>query len=153
PPRTWSSDLHKVLGVYGLPFQLFYAWSGAMLAIGAVLVEPALVVGLFDGDRQAAIAARGASLAGRPQAPGVEAPLPDLDALVARARVEVPGMEPRWIGVEQVGDQASAVSMFGYVPGVAFAEANLVFAAADGRILRKVIPAEESAFQRFEAWF
>src|SRR6185295_4635711 len=58
--RTWSSDLHKVLGVFGLPYQLLYAWTGAVLSLSFATVQPAFVATLFGGDAHAARAARGA---------------------------------------------------------------------------------------------
>ncbi len=152
-PRTVASDVHKVLGVLGLPFQLFYAWSGAVLAIGVVLVEAPFVAALFDGDLEAAIVARGEAAAAIQPPTGRPAPLPDLDATLATVRAAVPGIAPSWIGVEHVGDEASVISVFGDLASVPFGTANVIVRARDGVVLHTATPTSASSFQKFEAWF
>jgi uncharacterized iron-regulated membrane protein len=153
-PRTWSSDVHKVLGVFGLPYQLLYAWSGAMLCLAYVSVQPLFTATVFGGDERAAAVARGEAPEAETKPTGrLIGTLPDLDAMVARARTEVPGIEPSWIGIEHVGDEASTVSVYGEVPGIAFGSANVVFRARDAAVLHAQHPASATTYQRFEAWF
>jgi uncharacterized iron-regulated membrane protein len=150
--RTWSSDLHKVLGVFGLPYQLAYAWTGAVLSLSFATVQPALVETVFHGDASAARAARGDNIE-LPEPTGRQTgQLPDLDAALARARQELPGLEPTWIGIEYVGDEHSSVNIWGSLPGVPFSTANVLLRAADNTLIA-VTPAEGGAFARFEAWF
>jgi len=152
--RTWSSDLHKVLGLFGLPFQLYYAWTGAVLCLAWVLVEPTFAAAVFGGDERAhSLAARGTE----PEPPAATGrlrhQLPDLDRTVAHAQREVPGLEPTWIGVEHVGDEASSIGIYGKIPGVAFGTGFVRFQASDGKLLAKVAPSDATTLQTFEAWF
>ncbi|HEU4579249.1 MAG TPA: PepSY-associated TM helix domain-containing protein [Polyangiaceae bacterium] len=150
--RTWASDLHKVLGVFGLPYQLMYAWTGAVLSLSFATVQPALTEALFHGDAQTARAARG-DFSDLPDPTGKQTgQLPDLDAALARARQELPGLEPSWISIEHVGDEHSSVNIWGSVPGVPFGTANVVLSAADNALIG-LTPATGGPFARFEAWF
>jgi uncharacterized iron-regulated membrane protein len=56
--RFSASDAHKVLGVFGLPFALMFAWSGALLGLWAYLSLP-IVHGMFGGDNAAFERAQG----------------------------------------------------------------------------------------------
>jgi len=54
--RLWLSDLHKVLGLWLLPFHLIMTYTGAVLGLGGLLLIVA-AYSAFDGDKQAAIEA------------------------------------------------------------------------------------------------
>lgn len=151
--RTWSSDMHKVLGVFGLPYQIFYAWTGAVLCLAGMSVGPTFEAMVFGGDERAAGAARGES--GEVLEPTGKSTgrLPDLDVAVERARAAVPGLEPDWIGIEHVGDEGSVIGVYGEVPGMAFGSAEVLFAASDGRLIRAFTPEAATSLTRFEAWF
>jgi uncharacterized iron-regulated membrane protein len=152
--RTWTSDLHKVLGVFGLPYQLLYAWTGAVLALGYPIVEPLFENVAFGGDPKAVAVARGDSpeaiVAATGQRTGA---LPDIDALVAMAERRVPGLHPTWIGLEHVGDAASTLSLSGDAEGTAFGAIDVVMRVSDGALLSARGPANASVYQRFESWF
>jgi uncharacterized iron-regulated membrane protein len=152
-PRSWASALHELLGVLALPFQLGYAWTGAMLALGLITVEPALLATLFRGDRAAASAVHGD--AGEPPAPSGRplGQLPQLDQLLARARRELPELQPNWIGIEYVGDERSSVSIYGDVTSLPFGSAGVMLNAADGAVLGVMRAEHTHALERFEAWF
>src|SRR4051794_11867432 len=47
--RTLWSDMHKVVGVLGLPFQLIYSYTGALLVFGPVLLT-AIAGPVFGND-------------------------------------------------------------------------------------------------------
>lgn len=150
--RTWSSDLHKVLGVFGLPYQLFYAWSGAVICLSGATVEPTFRAALFGGDARAELAARGQHATIEPTGQRSSA-LPNLDALVVRARGALPGLTPNWIGIEHVGDENSLIRVDGQLPGIAFGSAQVWLRASDGRVVWTLNPRNATALQRFEAWF
>ncbi|HMI85429.1 MAG TPA: PepSY-associated TM helix domain-containing protein [Polyangiaceae bacterium] len=91
--RVLWSDMHKVLGVMGLPFQLMYAYTGAFIVLGPILLN-AFVGPVFGGDR-----ARAAQLAlGIEPSPvssaGPPAHVLPLDALERRAHAARPDLEP-----------------------------------------------------------
>ena len=150
--RTWSSDMHKVLGVFGLPYQLMYGWTGAVLSLSFLTVQPAFVASVFHGDASAAAVARGQGPEPPEPSHRLSATLPDLDALVARAVRELPGLKPNWIGIEYVGDERSSVSVYGEIAGLPFGSAGVLLNAADGAVLGVARPLA-GVFQRFEAWF
>ncbi len=152
--RTWTSDLHKVLGVFGLPYQLFFAWSGAMLCVAGVAVEPALRAGAFHGDARALAAARGepAEVDAMPTGT-LQNELPDVDALLLRARQEIPGLSQTWLGIEHFGDTASIARIYGTEPSRAFGNGNVVLRTRDASLLGVSRAQTAGAFPRFEAWF
>jgi uncharacterized iron-regulated membrane protein len=152
--RTWTSDLHKVLGVFGLPYQLLYAWTGAVLCLGYLVVEPVFLQGVFAGNERARAEARGESAEAAAPPTGKLLPrLPDIDALVALAERRMPGANLSWVGLEHVSDEASTLSLYGDIEGGAFGSVDVVLRARDGALLSAHGPAEANAYQRFEAWF
>lgn len=161
PARTWASDVHKVLGVFGLPYQILYAWTGLVLCLGFVTVEPVFRAAMFRGDRRAAAAARGPGAGAPTQASAVPDPTvnrqddgsPDVDALLAGASRQVPGLRPTWIGLSHPREPQASIDVYGRVDGVLFGIANVVLRARDGAVLRSAGPAGASSYQRFEAWF
>jgi uncharacterized iron-regulated membrane protein len=133
--RVLWSDMHKVLGVMGLPFQLMYALTGALLCF--VSVALALFVGpVFGGDRDAA----SASLWGEPpkvRASDRNAPAParlGLDAVVAKARAAVPGFQPLYIRLEALGRPEATASVWGEQAGRLFRRGDVVLRVADGAL-------------------
>lgn len=152
--RTWSSDMHKVLGVFGLPYQLMYAWTGAVLGLGYGTLDSAFQQAVFGGQEQAMQVARGESARDRIEPTGkLLATLPDLDAAVAAAERRLPGLAPTWIGIEHVGDESSSVAVYGDLPGAAFGNAEVLVRARDAELLSASEPGAQSSYQRFEAWF
>jgi uncharacterized iron-regulated membrane protein len=164
PARTWASDLHKVWGVFGLPYQLLFAWTGAVLSIGYLTVEPAFRELAFGGDARAMSLAQGEPVVRVPEpngkSPGdarkvepAAARLPDLDSLLVRAERLLPGLRADWIGIERVARADSTVSVYGAVDERAFGTGWVVFSASDARVLAAHGGRDSSAFERFDAWF
>jgi uncharacterized iron-regulated membrane protein len=52
-PRALWSDLHKVLGMWGLPFQIMIALTGALICVLGML-SPHVGRAVFDGNKEAA---------------------------------------------------------------------------------------------------
>jgi uncharacterized iron-regulated membrane protein len=164
PARTWASDLHKVWGVFGLPYQLLFAWTGAVLSIGYLTVEPVFREVAFGGDARAMSVAQGEPAVRVPAASGTNpsgaakgepavCPLPDLDGLLARASELLPELRADWIGIEHVARADSTVSVYGDVDARAFGTGWVVFSASDARVLGTHGLREAGAFERFDAWF
>ena len=85
--RVVWSDLHKVAGVFGLPFQLVYALTGSMMVLSPLLFE--LSIGpVFAGDAARAAAPRVRSWRTRPRSISVPLPSPcrSTRSSLARAR-------------------------------------------------------------------
>ena len=149
--RTWLSDMHKVLGVLGLPFQLLYAWSGAVLCLGWVTIVPVFERAVFDGNAVAALVVRGERPLPAANRPASHA-LHNLDDLMNQARAAVPRLEPNYLWLEHPGGDAARATVYGRVPGVPFGNAQVVLDAHDGQLLRVSDPHRANSLQRFEAW-
>jgi uncharacterized iron-regulated membrane protein len=87
--RVLFSDLHKLLGVLGLPFQLLYAYTGAFIVLSPLLVHA--VTPHFDAaERRAGLAEWGdAELP--PEPPGLAVAVLSVDELAGRARTLLEG--------------------------------------------------------------
>jgi uncharacterized iron-regulated membrane protein len=146
PARTvrvlWS-DLHKVLGVMGLPFQAMFAFTGAMLGLSALLLG-AFVGPVFDGNESAA----GEALWGRdPQvkASGKLGPGLSLDQLLARAQARFPGLEVTFAQVQQRGDANAVVKFWGERRSSLFARGQLSLRASDGFVVSETFTGRDAA--------
>ncbi|AUX48184.1 iron uptake protein [Sorangium cellulosum] len=142
--RVLWSDMHKVLGVMGLPFQVMYAYTGAFFvflgAVVQVFTGPA-----FGGDAaRADRAAWGASYVQEP-APGVPARGLTLDELAARARAAEPRLVPEMARIRHPGLDSGTVDIRGSVEGVPFGRGLVRLRATDGAVLSLDAPGAEGA--------
>ncbi|WP_433931242.1 PepSY-associated TM helix domain-containing protein [Sorangium cellulosum] len=142
--RVLWSDMHKVLGVMGLPFQVLYAYTGAFIVFLGVLV-PAFTGPVFGGDAaRADRAVWGASYAEEP-APGAPARGLALDELTARARTAVPGLAPERYRIRHHGLDSATVDIRGPVEGAPFGRAIVRLRATDGAVVSVDAPGAEGA--------
>ncbi|WP_437277997.1 PepSY-associated TM helix domain-containing protein [Sorangium sp. So ce375] len=151
--RVLWSDMHKVLGVIGLPFQLLYAYTGAFIVFLGVLV------GVFTGPvfggnaARADLAAWGSSYADEP-APGAPAPGLTLDELMARARAAEPRLVPERLRVRHLGLDSGTVDIRGSLEGVPFTRGavRLRLRTIDGAVLSRNAPGAEGARGELFRW-
>jgi uncharacterized iron-regulated membrane protein len=154
PARTWMSDLHKVLGAIGLPYQLLYAWTGAVLCLGYLVVQPVLLRIVYDGDEQRMAEARGEPLEKSAEPRLASAPRrATIDALVEQVEQRTVGLTLTRIRIEPVGDEASVLRLSGDLQGSAFGSVELELRASDGAVSSVRGPEQASVYQRFDAWF
>lgn len=113
--RVLWSDLHKVLGVMGLPFQLLWSYSGALIVLGPVLIT-AIAEPVFGGDAATIDRIAWNEPTGLPK-PGAPAPARSLDEVLASARAAIPGFEPIAFGVQGHGKQHALVRAYGRIDG------------------------------------
>ncbi|UXH76231.1 PepSY-associated TM helix domain-containing protein [Roseateles amylovorans] len=110
--RLWQ-DAHNVIGLLSLPFHVIFAWSGAVLAIGYLMLAPFQML-VFEGkllkiikpDLQTA-----AHVETQPQ----DRPLLPLTELLKRGRDQVPGFQPAEVTFHDPGDANAQVTLFGLV--------------------------------------
>jgi uncharacterized iron-regulated membrane protein len=149
--RVRWSDMHKVLGVMGLPFQLAYAYTGAFIVLAPLLTR-AFVGPVFGGDAARAEATlRGEAVRAAPSAPTSAAPALALDQLVARARLALPDLQPEWIQLRHAGRADAVVEIGGRGGGVPGASAA-VRLVAGGVVLSATSPGGEDAVRAARRW-
>jgi uncharacterized iron-regulated membrane protein len=148
PRRLWS-DLHKVLGVWGLPFQLMIGFTGGVIGIGVVLVpqlarptvgsDPAVVAREAYGDELVPATPPASPPATAPPAPAaLPAPVAMLmpGDLAARAEAALPGFEAEYIAVASWGASGAVATVYGERPGDRlYPQARIALRAADGTLL------------------
>jgi uncharacterized iron-regulated membrane protein len=148
--RVVASDLHKVLGVMGLPFQIFYAYTGALFVL-APLFLAAFQGPVFGGD-----AGRAQAFAfGLPPLTAVErgaasSVLP-ADELVRRARQAQPGLVAEAVNFRFHGATNGAVQVHGDVEGLPFGHATVQVRETDGSIIATHRP-ETALNGRLQRW-
>ncbi|WP_437967002.1 PepSY-associated TM helix domain-containing protein [Sorangium sp. So ce260] len=149
--RVLWSDMHKVLGVIGLPFQLLYAYSGAFFVFLGVLVQ-VFTGPVFGGDAaRADRVAWGASYVEEP-AKGAPARGLTLDELTARARAAEPRFVPESYRIRHVGLDSGTVDIRGTVEGVPFGRGIVRLRAIDGAVLSADVPGAEGARSSVLRW-
>ncbi|MFC3229717.1 PepSY-associated TM helix domain-containing protein, partial [Marinibaculum pumilum] len=127
---AWS-DSHRSLGLWGLPFHLMMALTGAMLGFAAPALTLAAATA-FDGDLAAAFAAIGdppAAATGRDAAP-----LP-ASRLLDHATAALPGLVPDRMEIREAGDAGATATVMGRLPGRLVYLPYVVLEAATGRVL------------------
>lgn len=141
-PRTAIADLHKTLGVLGLPFQAVFALTGAFLVFTPMLLRGYERV-VFDGDHARLVAARRSSPAeAKDPAPETD----DLDVRIDAAERLVPGLAVAVVNVADLGEEGERLELLG-PGGDAFAgEATVTFRADDPGRLAIDGPGYESTF-------
>jgi uncharacterized iron-regulated membrane protein len=124
-------DLHKVLGTWGLPAQAMFAFTGAFICLGELML-PHFVGPVFDGDRGAAGRALYGDYGVAPARGEPGSPLP-LEDLVARAE-EAAGMRADRVSIHHWGDADSTAMVFGRVSGSLYPHAMVKVRARDGAV-------------------
>lgn len=138
------TDWHKLMGLWGLPFHLMIAYTGALLGLAGILIV--LTGGAaFDGD----VAAANKAFQGEtPPRAGEAAAPPRLDPLIADARARYPGRDPARVIVHHYGDAAATVKVDLDDPGrLSQADTRVVYDATTGAF-RRALPVEASVGRR-----
>lgn len=143
--RLWQ-DAHNLLGMLSLPFHLVFAWSGAVLCIGMLMLVPFELL-VFNGKLLPLL---------QPEldpVPVVQparqaAPRLPLAMLLQRAQAEVPSLDVQRVHLQHAGDAKSVVSLEGEVAqGALNSRAAVVLEAATGQVLRVIDPQRQSPGQ------
>jgi len=140
--RMWQ-DAHNVVGILSLPFHIMFAWSGAVLALGVLLLAPFQFL-VFDG-KLLELIQLDISAAKPAIAAGVAQPALPAHELLARVRQAAPGMEVEFVRYHHAGDANGQIEVYGSVGQRTLASsAAVVLKAADGAVLRVNTPDEFS---------
>jgi uncharacterized iron-regulated membrane protein len=132
--RLWLTDVHRMLGVWVLPFHALIALTGVYLGVRGLAVVPALW-GRFEGD---AVRARAAmEVPGGPRE--LSASLPRIEELIERARREVPDLQVNAVLLRAWERPTAQVTVMGQLRGVPLLPRHegvrVVFSGADGALL------------------
>lgn len=112
--RLQEADLHNRLGVWALPFHFTLALTGALLGLSTVIVA-VLSLLLYRGDMGKVYEL---FLDPPPPVDARAVPMPDIAAMLARARAGAPEMTPLNIMVERPGRADMRISIHGARPSL-----------------------------------
>jgi uncharacterized iron-regulated membrane protein len=136
--RLWQ-DAHNVIGVLSLPFHVIFAWSGAVLCIGTLLLAPFQFL-VFDGKLLPLIEPDLDVISPAP-ATGNLAPMLPVEALLARATDALPGHEVTSLSFTHAGDANAQVTVYGHTGTRTLTQlAGVALDANSGELLRVVEP-------------
>jgi uncharacterized iron-regulated membrane protein len=136
--RLWQ-DAHNVIGTLSLPFHMLYAWTGAILGLGFLLLAPLQYL-VYDG-KLLPLLQPDFELAAEVRPSGVAAQTLPVSELLARAVRAAPGIEPTYLSFHHAGDRAGYVEVYGDWRGQSVMHnAGVVLSTADGAVQRVVVP-------------
>lgn len=130
--RVLWSDLHKVLGVWGLPFQLMIALTGAAICLAAIVLPYTAGPAFGEVDRG------WSELYGertQPEPSGRPGPMLAPSRLAAHAEAAVPGLDVHWIRITPYGDERAEAIAYGHLGGSLSPRAVIRLRARDGALL------------------
>jgi uncharacterized iron-regulated membrane protein len=149
--RVWWSDMHKVLGVMGLPFQIVVSYTGALLVFGPALMT-ALSGPVFGHDAAAVSRVVWNEPAGL-VAPGGPAATRSLDDVLAIARTAVPGFQPIAFGLQGYHRAHGVIRASGTIDGEGpLRYADVLVDGATGAVLHVDTPATDLASHATRRW-
>ncbi|CAM2010734.1 PepSY-associated TM helix domain-containing protein [Acanthopleuribacter pedis] len=132
--RMWLTDIHKVLGTWGLPFTLVIAFTGAILGLLGFL-GPFMALATYNGDVDAATQAFSGPPAQRTEQP---APMMSLDTLRERVLSDDPSMDIQYVSLREYGDGGAQIEFNGPARETLTYQNAFVFSGADGALLHRV---------------
>lgn len=147
--RVVWSDAHKVLGVLGIPFQVAFAFTGAMMALAPLLLRA--YVGPVFTDQAHAERTLWPSAELAPASGVVAAWLP-LEELLERARAAVPGLHPDHVHIRHWRDAAGTVSMYGRTSEPFGGGAEVTVTAVDGAVRGITRSSSETPQEAVHRW-
>jgi uncharacterized iron-regulated membrane protein len=131
--RLSASDLHKGAGVWALGFHLLIAFTGAWLGLAPVFERGYAFVSGMGGVAGSAPTAPAPATRAKTGS-GAVVSLPPLDALLARALVDMPGLTVERISLRNPGKPNAAVVFYGAVQDSVFSKSSIVYDLASGKV-------------------
>lgn len=141
--RLFLSDIHKLLGLWLLPFHLFISYTGAVLGLGRLLLIVA-AISAFNGDQEAAIEA---VIGAEPIMTGEVCATQSIESFVAKNQTHWQNLygnsEVLEIEVHGLTDCNGQVTITSSIPGYLLASNALSFSITSGEIVNEIdwIPA------------
>jgi len=111
--RMWQ-DAHNVVGVLSLPFHVIFAWSGAVLTIGFLMLAPFQFL-VFE-NKLMAVLESDFDVAPHVEPANVAKPMLPVAELVRRADLALPGLATESLFYHDAGDANAQVTAYGPAP-------------------------------------
>ncbi|MFT4257401.1 MAG: PepSY-associated TM helix domain-containing protein [Pseudoxanthomonas sp.] len=108
--RLWQ-DAHNVVGVLSLPFHVIFAWSGAVLTIGTLILAPFQFL-VYEG-KLLQVLESDFEVAPHVAPAGVAKPMLPVAELLRRAETALPGLEVNSVGYHDAGDANGQATVYG----------------------------------------
>ncbi len=140
--RTLWSDLHKVLSVTGLPFQLFFAFTGALLSVPLIAL---LTSAAYPDDE--AEAERVVWGAPRPAHDSPLSPNPSLSEILEIAQLQLPGLNPQSLRFSKPSGEPGTVVVKGPIRDVFNGRGEVSLSLHDGKVLEVYDPSAATPTQ------
>lgn len=141
--KTRWLDLHNLFGLTSLPFHIIFAWSGAVLTIGFVLLAPFQFT-VYDG-KLLDILEPEFEVLPHVEPAGKTQPLLPLDVLYTKAQQALPDLHISSAFYHDAGDLHGNVTFFGDYEQAngeqtLTANAAVVLSTVDGKVLGQLTP-------------
>lgn len=138
--RLWQ-DAHNVVGILSLPFHILFAWSGAVLTIGFLMLAP-FQFAVFDG-KLLDILEPDFEVVPHVEPAGEQKPLIRVHELLATAQKAMPQLEVESMFYHDAGDLNGTVTLYGAIdsPTVTHSAA-VVINTASGELIKTLTPDE-----------
>jgi uncharacterized iron-regulated membrane protein len=137
--RLQEADWHNRLGVWALPFHFTLALTGALLGLSTLIVA-VLSLLLYRGDMGKVYEL---FLDPPPPVDARAAPLPDLAALIAKARAAAPQAQPQQLILERPGRADMRLTIHGGRPRLLVQQDEAKF-DADGKLVEQEGPEDHA---------
>ena len=111
--RLWQ-DAHNVIGVLSLPFHAIFAWSGAVLTIGFVMLAPFQFL-VFE-NKLMTVLEQDFEIAPHVEPAGAAKPVLPVAELVRRVELALPGITAESLFYHDAGDANGQVTAYGETP-------------------------------------
>lgn len=110
--QMWQ-DAHNAIGILSLPFHVIFAWSGAVLTIGLLVMIPFNSL-VYDGKLMQLVER---DFYGAPQklASGTAKPILPVAELLTRGQAAMPNLEMEGIGITHIGDANAQATLYGEI--------------------------------------
>lgn len=145
--RLWQ-DAHNVIGLLSLPFHIIFAWSGAVLTVGFLMLAPFQFF-VFEGQLMPRIEAD-LETAPHMEPSNERRPLLPLSDLIRRAETQVTGFEAGAIAIHDAGNANAHVTLSGLTDQKRLSRrVNVALNGANGDVLAVDQPTEYTPGKRF----
>lgn len=129
--RITVSELHKIIGTWGIVFQAMIAFTGSMLGLVS-LVLLLMAFAAYDGDSQAAL---DGFLGPTPEHTGIAAPMQAFSNIITTAEAHWQGFEVGYLNINNYGDSAAKITVYGDFANNLTGIQNLSFSGVSGEVM------------------